>query len=603
MKGKMKTVWDLTPLFQSDADPKIEEEKREVEEASYKFINKWKDRNDYLTNAPVLREALDEYEEWNRKYGVYGNIGYYFGLRQSLEEDNPTLKAKSQKIDDFGNRISNEIQFFYLRLGKIPEETQKKFLAARELLPYRHYLERLFVTAKYRLTEPEEKILTLKAGPAYGNWVQMVSSFLAKEEGEVLGEDGKKKKESFAKIQSLYRSQNRRVRDRAVEVFNEILKKHADVAEAEVNAVVNDHKVNDELRGLSRPDLGRHLGDDIDSEVVDAMVEAVSRNNGVSADFYRLKAELFGVSKLRYHDRVVPYGKIDKKKYSYDEAYELVGSVFGELDGEFREIFERLNTNGQVDVFPNKGKRGGAFCAKDLLTAPTYVLLNHTDKLADVTTIAHEFGHAINNELMRAKQNALNFDSPLSTAEVASTFMEDFVFERLAREADDETRLSLLMMKLDDDVATIFRQVACYRFEQELHKEIREKGYLSKDEIGKLFQKHMATYMGEFVEQSEGSENWWVYWSHIRNFFYVYSYASGLLISKSLQGLVREDRKAISKVKEFLSAGTSDSPKKIFLNLGINITEPKFWEKGILETRELLKEAQELARKLRKTKN
>ena len=155
-------------------------------------------------------------------------------------------------------------------------------------------------------------------------------------------------------------------------------------------------------------------------------------------------------------------------------------------------------------------------------------------------------------------------------------------------------------MKLNDDVSTIFRQVACYRFEQELHQKFRRKGYVSKDDIGSLFKRHMAEYMGPFVEQSAGAEQWWVYWSHIRHFFYVYSYASGLLISKSLQHSVRTDASFIKKVRVFLSAGLSDSPERIFGRLGIDIRDNDFWNRGIDEVEQLLEETWELAGKLKK---
>ena len=157
-----------------------------------------------------------------------------------------------------------------------------------------------------------------------------------------------------------------------------------------------------------------------------------------------------------------------------------------------------------------------------------------------------------------------------------------------------------MMNKLNDDISTIIRQVACYMFEQELHKNFREKGYLSKEEIGKLFAKHMKNYMGDFVEQSKGSENWWVYWGHIRNFFYNYSYASGLLISKSLQSSVKENPKFIENVKEFLSTGGSKSPKYIFEKIGINIADKDFWDKGLEEVEKLLNETEKLAKKLGK---
>jgi oligoendopeptidase F len=217
-----------------------------------------------------------------------------------------------------------------------------------------------------------------------------------------------------------------------------------------------------------------------------------------------------------------------------------------------------------------------------------------------VLTIAHELGHGINNELIKKKQHALDFGTPTSTAEVASTFMEDFVLDEIIHSADDEQRFAIMMQKLNDDVSSIFRQVACYRFERELHKDYRGKGYLSKEDIGKLFRKHMAAYMGNAVLQSEGSENWWVYWSHIRYFFYVYSYASGLLISKSLQNSVKQDPVFIHKVKEFLSAGLSDSPKNIFGRLGIDISDKRFWDKGLDEVESLLDDTEQLAKRLGK---
>jgi oligoendopeptidase F len=217
-----------------------------------------------------------------------------------------------------------------------------------------------------------------------------------------------------------------------------------------------------------------------------------------------------------------------------------------------------------------------------------------------VLTLAHELGHGINNELIKEKQNALNFGTPISTAEVASTFMEDFVLQEILKKADDDLRLSIMMMRLNDEVSTIFRQVACYRFEQQLHQDFRQKGYLSKDDIGKLFQKHMAAYMGDAVEQSSGSENWWIYWGHTRSFFYVYSYASGLLISKSLQKSVKDNHHFIEKVKDFLSAGLSSSPENIFRRLGIDITDQGFWDKGLDEVETLLQETMRLARKLGK---
>jgi len=594
-----QAVWDLTPLFKSDNDPRMETERAAVEKKSYEFINAWKDRADYLEDPAILLQALDQYEQWKRRYGVDGNEGYYFWLRTQQDQNDPRLKAQYNKVEEFSKKLENESQFFHLRIARIKPENQRKFLDYAPLRKYRHFLERIFAESRYHLSEPEEKILNLKASPSYSNWTKMTSGFLSREERTVVLEDGARKARPFSEIVGLMNSKKKRVRDSAATAFNAVLQKHVETAEAELNSILQNKKIDDELREAPRPDTLRHLGDDIESEVVDALIDAVAKRFAISARYYRLKAKLLKVKKLRYHDRNVEYGEVDTR-YPFSKAVDLVSTVMERLDPSFARIFAGFIANGRFDVYPRKGKDSGAFCIHHLITQPTYILLNHTGKLHDVLTLAHELGHGINNELIREKQHALDFGTPTSTAEVASTFMEDFVLEELLRKADDELRLAIMMQKLNDDVSSIFRQVACYRFEQELHGAFRKKGYLSKEEIGRLFRVNMAAYMGTAVEQSEGAENWWVYWSHIRYFFYVYSYASGLLISKSLQNGVKHDPAFITKVKDFLSAGLSASPKNIFAALGIDITDRTFWDRGLDEVEKLLDETTALAVKLGK---
>jgi len=589
-----KTKWDLSSLLNGDQDPKVEQIIAQAQSAYKDFVNKWQGRQDFLESPQVLQVALDEYEALARNYDGTGSVGYYFSLRYCQEQSNPQIKAQNNKIRDMEVKIANALEFFTNKLCKVSPKTQKIMLSYPELKPYRHFLEKLFESARYTLSEPEEKILNLKSQTSFSNWVRMVREFVSKEEREVLDESGQKVVKPLSDFMSLLNSQKKEVRDVSAQAVNEILAKHVDSAEHELNSILLDKKINDELRGIERPDKSRHLSDDIDTDVVDALIDAVSGRFDISSRYYKLKAKVMGVSKLAYHERNVTLGDLGRK-YSYEKAVETVGEIFKGLDLEFAEIFYDMVQNGRIDVFPEKGRYGGAFCTHKRLNDPVYILLNHTEKLNDVLTLGHEMGHAINDVLISRAQNALNNDTPLSTAEVASTFMEDFVFERASAEYEPKDWLYLLMEKLNDDISTIFRQVACYKFEQELHWLYREKNYLTKDEIGQIFTKHMSAYMGETVEQSPGSQNWWVYWSHIRNFFYVYSYASGLLISKSLQSMVRQDKRSIEKVKKFLSAGLSESPKDLFTDMGIDISNAKFWNQGLNEVEGLLKEAESLA--------
>ncbi len=597
VKAATKTkfaTWDLTPLFKSDTDPRIQHNLQATEKAVLQFVTKWESRTDYLGNSNVLLQALSEFDELNRHFGLGGDVSYYFELRSSQDENDPFLKAQVNKLDDFTTKLRNKIHFFELRLGKITAVQQRQFLADSELKLYRHFLEKLFARAKFQLSEAEEKIMNLKSTPAYASWVRMTSSFLAKET---------RRGKTVTRLLADFRNLNKKVRDVAWKDVNSIIDMYVEVAENEMNALLNDKKINDELRGLTRPDTGRHLADDIDSEVVDAMTTAVTAKFAIAHRYYQFKAKVLGQSQLKYHERNIPLGKV-LQEFPFAKTISLVRKVFNQLDPDFGIILDRFNTNGQLDVYPRVGKRGGAFCDVDLMVHPTYILLNHTDKLTDVMTLAHEMGHGINNELMKAQTSSLNFGSPLSIAEVASTFMEDFVLQELVKQSSLEQQLTLNTQKLDDDIATIFRQVAAYNFEKELHQEFRRVGYLSKDQIGKLFSKHMAAYMGPAVEQTPGCENFWVYWSHFRNYFYVYSYASGLIISKSLQAKVKQDPKFITSVKQILAVGTVDSPKDIFKKYaGIDIADPKFWTTGLDEVESLLTKTEKLYNQLQKGKH
>ncbi len=599
----MKTEWDLSLLFRSDDDPLIESYRKGLKEKVDSFVEKWSKNDSYLKNPESLKQALEDYSALEI-VGPGGGDGagtkdsFYFWLRTQKNQNDPDLRAKYGKSIEFGSNLYNLLRFFTISLGKIKVEDQEKFIKNSSLKEYRHFLERIFEEAKYTLSVGEENIINLKEVPAHEYWEKMVSGFLSKEEHEVIGEDGNKVKKTFSELLALLSSPSKKARDSAAIAFNEILDKFSDVAETEINAILANKKIDDQLRKIDRPDFTRHLSDDISSETVDALIESVSSKFDISKRYYALKAKLLGEKQLEYHERNVVYGST-RKKYSYKEAFDLVHNMFLEMDKEFAEIFVRLN-NGQIDVFPKKNKKEGAFCTDNLLYQPTYVMLNHTEELNDIMTLAHESGHAINSELMKKECNTLSCGMVVSTAEVASTFMEDFVTEKLLKEADEETRLTLMVNKLNDDISTIFRQAAGYKFEQMLHKEFRDKGYLSKKEIGEIFKKNMAAYMGSAVKQSAGCENWWIYWNHIRRFFYVYSYAFGLLISKTLQAKVRKNKAFIKNVKEFLASGTRDSPKNIFMKLGIDISKKEFWSEGLEEVEKLLNETEALAKKLKK---
>lgn len=549
---------------------------------------RWRNNKKYLEDAKTLSIALKEYEQLQQRYGQCTKPHYYLFLLNSLNQTDTDIKAKLNKVSAISTQLENEIQFFELNISKVNVLQQRNFLKSTHLKNYKHYLEQLFTMSKYLLSDKEEKIFNLTSKTGYSNWVNMVSELLDKQKLLVKDEQRETKEITYNEIGKYLDSKEKFVRDYASKQFNKINGKYLEIAEFEINSILEGKKISDDYRGITRPDLTRYLSDDIDAEIVDVLSSTVTEYFNIPQRYYKYKANQLGQRKIKYYERNVPLGNIDLE-YKYDHAMSIVKNTFKDLDGDFYDIVSDFERNEQYDVFPKEGKSGGAFCVSVGKDFPTYILLNHTNKLNDVLTIAHESGHGIHSELSKC-QSELNSGYPTSLAEVASTFFEDFVLEEILKDSTDDVRKVILNQKVNNDISTIFRQIAFLNFEKELHGEFRKSGYLNKERISDIFVKHMKEYLGKSVIDDESMRYGWIYVSHFRSFFYVYSYASGLLISKALQSMVREDKRDIDLVKRFLSSGSTKSPKEIFRDMGIDITKKEFWIRGIKEVERNLEE-------------
>lgn len=598
MKNNNKDMykWNLTDLYKDDNDPQIDKDIILIESEVEKFVKRWEKRDDYYKDPKVLHQAFLEYEQICKGEVYLLKPFIYTYLRKFQEEYNSDIKAKFSSIYNKEMELMNKAQFFTHNIAKlIPKELQINFLNEPLLKDYKHTLERTFQEAKYLLSEKEEKVITLLSKTSTVNWESMINEFVSKSTTKY-----QRKELTFEQVLKLIEEKDKKKRDFGGRSVSKMLKKIEDSAEYEINSILQTYNTLSELRGFESYDSERHLEDDIDSSVVNAMIDCVTSNFSLSQRYFRLYTKLLGKKKIKYHERAVQLDYKEKKEYSYDESLKIVKKVFKKLDPEFEEIVDKLSRDGRFDVFSRKGKSGGAFCFSTEKNTPTFILLNHNGTERDVLTLAHESGHAIHAALSQKHQHPVNSGHSLATAEVASTFFEDFTLEEIAKTDDKESRFYKLGRKLRDDISTIFRQVACYNFELELHREVKEKGFLNKEKIGEIFKKNMLAYLGDSVQFDEGHKLWWIYWTHIRRPFYVYSYASGLLISKSLQKKVKDNPQFIKNVKQFLSAGTSKSTKDIFLDLGIDISKKEFWEDGIKKVGESLDEFEKLGKELGK---
>ncbi|HEY9480828.1 MAG TPA: M3 family oligoendopeptidase [Candidatus Paceibacterota bacterium] len=587
----IKTSWNLNLLYKSHTDPQIEKDVRAIEAAYSKFEKKWKGKTDYLKKEAKLFEALNDFEGLFKKLRITAPISY-FSFAQDLNAKDDIARATYNQLLERFAKNEHKIVFFELSLAKIPAPLQKKFLASKKLAHFRYYLHNVFRRAKHDLSEPEEKILGLKAIPAYSHWRNLTEKVLGNATIEWRAEQLPLPK-AVSTIADLPLPDRYELHERVMKKFAEF----SDIAEAELNAIGTDKKINDGLRGFDKAYDATILSYQNDRKSVLALIDAVTKAFPISHRFYKLKAKLLGLQKLRYPDRQVGIGK-NVKAVPFPEALKTVRDVFGSVHPRFREILDSYLKNGQIDVFPKVGKTGGAYCAPNV-NAPTFVLLNHTDSFSETMTLAHEMGHAIHTDLATESQTPLYQGYSIAAAEVASTLFESFVFDAVFETLSDDEKIVALHKRLNDDISTIFRQVACFNFETEFHEILRAKGGLSSAEIASLMNKHMAAYLGPAVEMRPEDGNFFVYWSHIRQFFYVYSYAFGQLISSALYARYKKDKAFLTEIEKFLRAGSSASPEDIFKSIGIDVTKPSFWQEGLKQIEKNIEQLEHLTKSKR----
>lgn len=569
--GELPVEWDLSLFYKGIDDKKIDKDLDVVERAYTVFEKKYKTNTSYTTSESALYDALLDYEKIS---DLPVHTGYrYLRMSQDLDSKNQTVRSRFTQVIQRMQKLGNIVLFFELNLSKISVSYQEKFLKSKKLAPYRYFLKKIFDASKFVLSEPEEKILNLTSLPSHGMWTDAVKKMRGQltvsHKGKTLPVS-----EAHELIRDLPTQAERK------ELYGKIVDQYATIAsvsESELNALVTNKKIRDEIRGYTMPYDATILSYENDKKTVLGLVDTVTKNFAVSQRFYRIKKKMLGLKKLGYYDRSVSVGKT-KKKISFAQSYEIVRSIFKSIDTDFSTILERFVKNGQVDVYPKVGKAGGAYCWGDH-NSPTFIFLNYTNSFDSLMTFAHEMGHGIHTEFSK-KQPVLYDGYSTATAEVASTLFEMFVFYDQFEKLGEEERVVALHDKIQDDIQTVFRQIACFNFELDMHTQIREKGYVSKEELALCMNKHMKSYIGDVVlEEKDGY--FFVGWSHIRNFFYVYSYAFGQLASKALYVKYKEDPQFIQKIKEFLSAGGSMSPEDIFKSIGVDVTKPDFFEKGI----------------------
>jgi oligoendopeptidase F len=525
---------------------------------------------------------------------LIGRAGSYAALRFSTNTADPQRGALLQKVQERGTQIETRLLFFELEWAALDDERADELLGADGLGLARHHLRSARRYRPHLLSEPEEKILAEKSLTSHSAWTRLFEEQAAAIEVQ-LDDEGAPVALEVA-LSRLF-SPEREVRRHAAERVTAALEPGLRVRGYVLNTLLAEKMVDDRLRHYPHWLAGRNLANEASDESVAALIDAVRSRYELPRRWYRLKAKLLGLDRLADYDRMAAVTGEDES-IPWSEARDLVLDSYAGFSPELADTARAFFDGDYIDAPVRPGKRGGAFCAYTVPSAHPYVMLNYTSRRRDVLTLAQELGHGVHASLARP-QGVFHFATPLTMAETASVFGETIVFGRLLAQAPTpDSRLSLLAESIEGSIATVFRQVAMNRFEDLAHTTRRSDGELALDRINALWRQSQEELLGDAVEVTDGYGTWWSYVPHFINTpGYVYAYAYGQLLALAVYARYEEQGESfVPSYLELLAAGGSMPPEELGKIVGVDLTDPGFWDTGLALVERQLEAAESAAR-------
>jgi oligoendopeptidase F len=589
LTGAEDVAWDLSDLYEGSDDPRLEEHIEEAETAATAFRERYYGKVARLS-AAELADAIAEREHIEE---VLTRVGYFAHLHFATDMADPPRGALVARVTEKGAALDTQLLFFGLEIAEIEDEAAAALLEAPELERWRHWITSLRKFRPYLLTEPEEKIVTEKTVSGVSAWGRLHEELLGALRVSLDGAEI-----SFEEAMSKLYSADRAVRRTAAESVTQALEPGLRTRSFIFNTILLDKSIDDRLRGYPTWISSRNLRNDTTDEAVQALIDAAVSRYDVVQRYYTLKAKLVGLDRLTYYDRFAPIGE-DPSKVSWDEAREIVVGAYSDFSQEAGDVAERFFSEQWIDAPVRENKRTGAFCATSVPGVHPYVLMNFTGDRRSILTLAHELGHGLHG-WMAQPLGLFNADTPLTTAETASVFGEALTFKRLlALEEDPTRRLNLLAGRMEDSIATVFRQIAMNRFEDAAHTERRAQGELSVERLEELWLEMQEKLFADSVD-IDGYGTWWSYIPHFLSTpGYVYAYAYGFLFALAIFRRYEVEGEAmVEPYFEVLRAGGSRPPEELAHIVGLDLTDTSIWESGIDALAEELDEAEALAREI-----
>ena len=403
---------------------------------------------------------------------------------------------------------------------------------------------------------------------------------------------------------ALLSSDNSKIRKDAGQALSkEYDKKHSTFALI-YNALLRSRQIDTQWHNYDYPEEKSVLGNNIEAEDLNNLVNTVLCNNTIPQRYYKLKAKALGLEQISYWDRMAPFpfvANTEQETYTIEQAKDLVLEAFNAFSPEFASIAQRFFDEDLIDYYPCKGKDSGAYCMEMAGDAMPMVFLNFTGSTDSVITMAHELGHAV-HEYLSKEQGELGRRKSCAQAETASIFAEQLVFNLLLKKAKTpKQRFCLLAEHLEDMIATAYRQIAFHGFESSAAT-MRLKGEISADKLEKLWLKYMKGYLGESVDTSSLAPMWAGILHFFQYPFYVYSYCFACCVVNTLYEIYLNNTVDgfAEKYMQMLRKGGVETYREALAHFGVDASKPDFWQKGLNLGKEYLSELEKLYEQIQK---
>ena len=468
--GAEAVEWNLADLYDGPDDPRIESELEESHSAAKAFRERYRGKLGELSAAD-LNDAVVELE---RIESTSTRVETYARLRQAADSTDQARGALVQRVRERNTQIETELLFFDLEWSALDDDVAERLLADPAIEHYAQVLRSQRRYKPHQLSEPEEKISAEKSLTGVSAWGrlfnELVSDLSVSLDGSDLSLD-----EALA---ILGRETSQEERGRVAEAVTDTLRPGVRTRGYVLNTILNERAIEDRLRDYDTWISARNLANEIPDEAAQSLVDAILARYDIPQRFYALKARLLGLERLKDYDRFAPLQEVGGT-IAWDEAQEIVLGAFNDFSPQAGGIIGDFFEKDWIDAALRPGKMLGAFCATTVPGVHPYVLMNYAGERRSVLTLAHELGHGLHGALAQ-DLGLLNARTPLTLAETASVFAEALTFEKLKeREDDPRALLDLLVGRIDDTVATVFRQIAMNRFEDAIHTGRREEGELT----------------------------------------------------------------------------------------------------------------------------